>query len=383
MRKCIIVFALSLLPGIKTVAQNEQQPTKSTIAVALPNVDNIDVSRGIIAKLIQIELIKLDMYKVYDEFDIQEGIDSDERFTQDCYGKNCLIDLGKAVDVDYIVSASLLGFGGKTVISIKFIEISTGNIVKNDVKEFIEDKTKVQRMLQVLIRQMHDVPMHPEVVARIVHDDQPIIKKSIGRINNSGPRIGYAFLTGELKDFAERTEEQAGMDIFPGVSMIGYQIEKQYIGTENFSALGEVLFTVSGLEQGIAIPSITIMNGLRFGKAGWEFAFGPGFGFKRTSQGFFDTQGLYGNTGKYYTVSEFNRSKFSKDENHENIEPAYDITENTDNKGEKWKINTRWVMAFGRTFRAGGLNIPVNIFYSSMKKSGMIGLSVGFNVVKD
>jgi hypothetical protein len=383
MKKCIILFALSLLSGIRTVAQNDEQPVKSTIAVALPNVDNIDVSREIIAKLLQIELIKLDIYKVYDEFDIQEGIDSDERFTEDCYGKNCLIDLGKAVDVDYIVSASLLGFGGKTVISIKIIEISTGNIVKNDVKEFIEDETKVQRMLQVLIRQMHDIEMHPEVVARIVHDDQPIIKKNISRINNSGPRIGYAFLTGELKDFAERTEEQGGMDIYPGVSMIGYQLEKQYIGTENFSALGEVLLTVSGLEQGIAIPSITIMNGLRFGKAGWEFAFGPGFGFKRTSQGFFDTQGLYGNAGTYWTERDYYGSEFSTNEIYENIDPAYDITENADHKGDKWKINTRWVMAFGRTFRAGGLNIPVNIFYSSMKKSGMIGLSVGFNVVKD
>jgi len=383
MKKCIILITLSLLAGIKTVAQSTDQSTKSTIAVALPNVDNIDVSREIIAKLIQIELIKLDVYKVYDEFDIQEGIDSDERFTKDCYGKNCLIDLGKAVDVDYIVSTSLLGFGGKTVISIKIIEIETGNIVKNDVKEFIDDESKVQRMLQVLIRQMHDIEMHPEVVARIVHDDQPIIKKNVGRVNNSGPRIGYSLLTGELKEFAQRPESQGGMDIFPGVSMVGYQLEKQYIGTQNFSALGEMLFTVSGLEQGIAIPSITVMNGLRFGKAGWEFAFGPGFGFKRTSEGFFDTQGVYGERGKYWTAREYYSSSFGTNQDGEIIEPAYDVTQNRDHKGDKWSINTRWVMAIGRTFRAGGLNIPVNIFYSSMKKSGMVGVSVGFNVVKD
>jgi hypothetical protein len=383
MKKSVVLIVLSLIVGFKPLCQEQEKADKSTIAVALPNVDNIEVSREIIAKLLQIELIKLDLYKVYDEFDIQEGIDSDERFTENCYGKNCLIDLGKAVDVDYIVSASLLGFGGKTVISIKIIEISSGNIVKNDVKEFIEDETKVQRMLQVLIRQMHDIEMHPEVVARIVHDDQPIIKKTVGKISNSGPRIGYSFLTGELKDFAERTEEQGGMDIFPGVSMIGYQLEKQYIGTENFSALGEVLFTVSGLEQGIAIPSITLMNGLRFGKAGWEFAFGPGFGFKRTSQGFYDTQGLYGDRGEYWTEKEYYGTGHSTNQDGGTVDPAYDITENTDHKGDNWKLNTRWVMAVGRTFRAGGLNIPVNIFYSSMKKSGMVGVSVGFNVFKN
>lgn len=385
MKKSIVLLFICLGIGFQAFNQEKEQGQKSTIAVALPNIDNIEVSREIIAKLIQIELIKLDIYKVYDEFDIQEGIDSDERFTKDCYGKNCLIDLGKAVDVDYIVSTSLLGFGGKTVISIKIIDIASGQIVKNDVKEFIDDTDKVQRMLQVLIRQMHNIEMHPEVVARIVHDEQPIIKKNVNRINNSGPRVGYSLLTGELKDFAQRPESQGGLDIYPGVSMIGYQVEKQYIGTENFSALGEMMFTVSGLEQGIAIPSITFLNGLRFGKAGWEFAFGPGIGIKRMSKGFYDSQGLYGEQGKYWSEREFDDSHFSQTDPETGVttEPQYDITKNPDNRGKYFSLNTRWVMAIGRTFRAGGLNIPVNIFYSSMKNSGMIGLSVGFNVVQD
>tara|TARA_Y100000385_G_scaffold288456_1_gene355117 strand:+ start:6107 stop:6259 length:153 start_codon:yes stop_codon:yes gene_type:complete len=50
--------------------------------------------------------------------------------------------------------------------------------------------------------------------------------------------------------------------------MIGYQIEGQYVGTENFSALVEGIFNISGLEQGKLIPTITIFNGFRFGKAG-------------------------------------------------------------------------------------------------------------------
>lgn len=382
MKKCILLL---FSVGVFFQSFSQEKESKSTIAAALPNIDNIDISREIVAKLIQIELIKLDLYKVYDEFDIQEGIDSDERFTNNCYGKNCLIDLGKAVDVDYIVSTSILGFGGKTVISIKIIEVQSGQIVKNDVKEFINDADKIQRMLQVLIRQMHDIEMHPDVVARIVHDNQPIIKKGINKINNSGPRVGYSFLTGDLKDFATRPESQGGMGIYPGVSMIGYQIEKQYIGTENFSALGEFMITVSGLEQGIAIPSLTIMNGLRFGKSGWEFAFGPGIGFKRTSNGFIDTDGLYGEAGRYWTEGEFRTSEYNSydPDSGESAGPAYDITKNADKRGNNFALNTRWVMAVGRTFKAGGLNIPVNVFYSSMKNSGMIGMSVGFNVVKD
>jgi hypothetical protein len=41
-----------------------------------------------------------------------------------------------------------------------------------------------------------------------------------------------------------------------------------------------------------------------------------------------------------------------------------------------------FVMAFGRTFRAGALNIPVNVFYSSRGSGGIAGINVGFNVTK-
>ncbi len=371
---------LSTFGWILSMHMNAQEAPKASIAVAFPHLENFDVSKEIVAKLIQIELIKLDEYRVYDEFDMKEATDSDERFLTDCYGKNCLIDLGTTLGVDYIVSSSVLVFGGKSVITMKFIEVKTGEIYKSDVREFIEDNKEVQRMMQLMVREMHGIKVHSEDLARIKYDDQPIIKDNVGKVNNNGPRVGYSFFTGDLAEFARRPEDQGGLDIFPSATLIGYQLEKQYIGTENFSALGEVLFMVSGLEKGHALPSLTLMNGFRFGKAGWEIAFGPGFGLKKVSDGFFDTEGLYGNAGDYWSMSEFrNSSHYSYELNNQ---PGYDISEHLDNNGST-KLNTRWVMAFGRTFRAGGLNIPVNVFYSSMKNASMIGLSVGFNVVKN
>jgi hypothetical protein len=359
---------------------NAQEQTKASIAVAFPHLENFDVSKEIVAKLIQIELIKLDEYRVFDEFDMKEATDSDERFLTDCYGKNCLIDLGAQLGADYIVSSSILVYGGKSVITMKFIEVKTGEIYKSDVREFIEDNKEVQRMMRLMVREMHGIKVHTEDLARIKYDDQPIIKNNVGRVNNNGPRVGYSFFTGDLAEFASRPEDQGGLDIFPSATLIGYQLEKQYIGTENFSALGEVLLMVSGLEKGHALPSLTLMNGFRFGKAGWEIAFGPGFGLKKVSDGFFDTEGIYGNAGDYWSMSEFrNSSHYSYELNNQ---PGYDISEHLDNNGST-KLNTRWVMAFGRTFRAGGLNIPINIFYSSMKNASMIGMSVGFNVVKN
>ena len=61
--------------------------------------------------------------------------------------------------------------------------------------------------------------------------------------------------------------------------------------------------------------------------------------------------------------------------------PKYSYSSVLDVRGAA-SLSTRWVMGIGRTFRSGALYIPVNLFYSSTKKGGMLGLSVGFNVVK-
>ena len=373
-----ITFFTSLLFSY-TISQER----KSTIAVALPNVDNIELSQDIAAKLIQIELLKLDKYQVYDEFDIQEAMNKDERFKDNCFGKNCLMDLGKAVGVDYIVSSSFLGFGGKIVITVKIITVETGEIYKNDVREFVEEKKQIQRMMEVILRQMHEKEVSRAVLDRISYEQQPIVSGGVSKLDNSGPRMGYSMLTGNLRELAKRPESQGGMDIFPGVSMIGYQVEQQYIGTEKFSALGEGIVMVSGLEQGRFIPSLILMNGMRFGEGGWEFAVGPGFSLSRFSDGFFDKEGLYSEPGTYWTQNEFNdlHGPYNIYDNPIK-EPAYEISRNLDTRGRHWELTPSWVMAFGKTFRAGGLNVPVNVFYSSRKNGGMVGVSVGFNVMK-
>lgn len=383
MKKGIILTVVVACINMFTHGQEEK--VKSSIAVALPNIENISVSREIVAKLIQIELIKLGKYQVYDEFDVQEVMNTESKFKEDCYGKNCLVDMGRALNVDYIVSSSLIGFGNKTIISFKIINVETENIFISDVHEFIDDKSEIQRMLEIVIRKIHDLPNQKELLAKISFDQKPIIKSPVGKINNSGPRVGYSFLTGDLYEFAKRPVDQGGLDIHPHVSMFGYQLEKQYIGTENFSALGEVLFNVSGLEKGLFMPSVIFMNGLRFGKQGWEFAFGPGFGIARYSNGFFDTHGIYGEEGEYWSVDRFwdKHNKQYDAEGNQTNKIEYDISRTLDAQGNDFRLNTRWVMGFGRTFRSGGLNIPVNIFYSSMRNSGTIGVSVGFNVVKE
>ncbi|MBL1278862.1 MAG: hypothetical protein COA33_001215 [Fluviicola sp.] len=394
LKNLLTIVAIQLLFSASSLGQ-----TKSSIAVANPNVVKLRTNSVIVAKMLRLELIKMDTYIVYDEFDMEDIYTVDSNYRDNCLSKTCLIRLGEDLNVDYMLTGSYDLLGEKIVISLKLIDVKNKRVVKSKVKEFDNQINELQRMTEITLKEMHEMEVQKEVADQLTYKNEVITSNNVGRIKNNGPRVGMGILTGDFVEFAQRPESQGGMDILPVMSMIGFQLEGQYVGTENFSGLIEGIFNVSGLEQGQFIPTLTIMNGFRFGKGGWEFAFGPGFGLKTESRGFFDTQGLFGNQGNYITQDEWN-TYANRNYNDEASYPEYfdqgnftapkpsefnseyDVEQkNLDTRG-KVALSTSFVFAFGRTFRAGNLNIPVNIFYSSKKDGGLIGVSLGFNVIK-
>ncbi len=375
----------------------QAQETKPTIAIANPNVNGLFTKVESVAKMMRLEFVKMDQHLVLDEFDMSDVLKTNQEFQTNCLGKNCLAKLGKSLNVDYIACGSFDDLSNKIVITVKIIDVKNETIFMSSVREFDDQEVELQRMIEIVLKDMYAIPVKKETADRLAFKNEPITSNNVGRIKNSGPRIGYAYLLGSMNEFARRPEAQGGLDIFPGVSMIGYQLEVQYVGTENFAALVEFLPNISGLEQGQFIPSVTIMNGFRFGKGGWEFAFGPGFSVKKSSFGFFDTEGAFGEANRYYSErdwDEYTTREFSElpehiDEygNFQTPEPSQFVsTYNFDKKYAdtrgKTELNTLFVFAFGRTFRSGALNIPVNMFYSSQKGGGMAGVNIGFNVQK-
>jgi hypothetical protein len=116
---------------------------------------------------------------------------------------------------------------------------------------------------------------------------------------------------------------------------------------------------------------------------------------KSTSNGFFDTQNLFGDDNRYFSEYDWQEYAYEnfKDDPQFNTNGYYVMPKATefnssyknethlDKRGAK-ALNTTFVFAAGRTFKAGSLNIPVNLFYSSQKGGGYVGLNVGFNVLK-
>ena len=88
---------------------------------------------------------------------------------------------------------------------------------------------------------------------------------------NSGPRFGLTYITnGKLTD---DIEEEFGVTSNL-ISQFGFQFEKQIMGDENIAGILEGILFIGGVDQGMFLPSVSGMFGVR-NKAAWELAVGP------------------------------------------------------------------------------------------------------------
>ena len=147
-------------------------------------------------------------------------------------------------------------------------------------------------------------------------DDVPPFAR---RIDLSGPRFGVSFLSPGIVDkIALESEQQVGTV----VTQFGWQFEKRFGGGGGTGLTGvtEWILLVGGMEHGAFLPSVNWLVGLRT-RSGTEFGVGP------------------------------------------NVSPA----------------GAAIVLAVGKTFRSGALNLPVNLAVVPSASGVRVSLLCGFN----
>ena len=134
----------------------------------------------------------------------------------------------------------------------------------------------------------------------------------------SGPRVGMTFLSpGVMEKLSDKQ-----IDVGWAVSQFGWQFEKQFFSTgSGLTAVTEWVGLIGGLEESVAIPSLTWLVGLRT-RSGAEFGVGP------------------------------------------NITPA----------------GAGLALAAGFTVRSGVLNVPFNVAYVPSKAGPRVSVLTGFNL---
>lgn len=137
-------------------------------------------------------------------------------------------------------------------------------------------------------------------------------------VNLSGPRFGFTSLSQGIVDTLANERD---IVVRPGISQFGWQFEKQFYSKHGgIAAVNEVVVLIGGLEQGVALPSLSWMVGLR-SPTGLEFGVGP------------------------------------------NITPA----------------GVALAVAGGVTFRSGSLNVPVTFAVVPSQAGTRVSILTGFN----
>lgn len=349
---------LMLLFGVWSFAQAPK------LAVVSFDANNESFNAQELTELLRIEISKHQKYEMSDRYEIIESLSKADIQSATCFSKTCLVGAGQTLKVDWVVSGSIDKLGDALFIRLRMVNISTGVIEREVVKEFLFIPEKVNTMISICVADLLGLEIDQTIFNSLSNRESyesAINNPYYQKLNLSGPRMGYTFFTGDGADILKRPKSEGGFDAFPAFFQMGYQFEKQYLNEGKWQALFEFIPLVSGIDQGYLIPSFTIMNGLRSNKNGLEFALGPSVNFGKQAEMFQDAD------GKWQLLD-------GADDSYNGEEVEW----RTDSRGSV-RMSTYVVIAAGYSLKSGKLNIPINAFVVPMQDSWRFGFSFGFN----
>lgn len=363
MKKSILTIALSIV----TLLVSAQNPK---IAIVSFDALGATLDTDQLTELLRIEISKHDKYEVVDRYEIRESLSEAEINYKSCFSKSCLKEAGKILDVDYAASGSADLLGDALFVRIRMFDLKTGVLHKEVVREFLNIQEKINTMISICVNELVDIPNDKLIVQSLSNRESyesAVNNPYYQTLSLSGPRMGYTFFTGEMAKTIRLPKNEGGYDAYPAFFQMGYQFEKQYLNEGKWQALFEFIPLISGLDQGLFIPSFTAMNGIRNNKNGLEFAIGPSLNLSKQDKAYFIND------------------KWIHDEdlpdNEEYSLSDFDSKDVIDSRGSV-SIQTYVVIAAGYSIKSGKLNIPINVFVIPSKESMRYGFSFGFNVRK-
>lgn len=366
-QKTMMLFLLLVVFG----KVNAQVDSLNKISLAVLSMDTKDVPMTAEAagNMLRIEMEKLNQYEILDRYDVKYVTQKKQLDITNCYGKLCLVEIGKELDVTKMLSGTIEKINGTIYISLRLIDIPSNKIEKTHIREFRDIPYQLQNMTSIVLREMFGLPNDEtlENSLTVKHTQENAINTPYAnRLNLNGPRMGFTVLTGDYANIFSKPLNEGGYEAVPVMFQFGYQLEARYLNEGNIQALFEFIPMITGLDQGLFIPSLTIMHGLRNNKNGWEFAFGPTLNFVHKAKGYYDADGVWNLESNWTDTLSPN---------------PYSLTTRIDSRGEL-DFTSGFIIAVGKTFRSGKLNIPVNAYIIPNNKGMRFGLSFGFNAKK-
>ncbi|MCF8238593.1 MAG: hypothetical protein K9I85_10585 [Saprospiraceae bacterium] len=358
MKQFALIF---FLVGMLTNPIEGRAPTNPSLGILDISVAGLNYDPSQAANIVRAELTKLDRYTIFNREDIRFELDRQGMTISDCYAKACLVEVGKAISVRKMFSGSLDAIDGQILVSFRVIDVGSGQEELTFVQEYLNLPDQIHLIIQYAIKEMYGQPVDDAVFQRLTQKnnfENSINLPQTTRLNLSGPRMGVAVFAGQLGKTLQSNDE-GGFNASNIMFQFGYQFEWTYLNEGNFQALFEFVPLITGFDQGKFFPSVSLLNGLRESRHGWEMALGPLFSLTKEATGY---------------INELDEFVVNKP-----VPEGFKKTTRVDSRGD-YTIKSAFILSVGKSFRSGNLNLPINVFYIPGKEGNhRFGISVGYN----
>jgi hypothetical protein len=369
MKNTILKTAICLMLSIASTnqAQNDQRAKLAIIEIDTRGINeqnNFNLKDLPVTAITRLEIEKTQLYSVIDKYDLDYLIKRDSLNVDKCFSTYCIKDVATRLECEKVFTGSISKIADKLVITFKIYDSQKQDFEIVKVKEFLNLPLSIPSMIRITINEMFNISNNEDEVNTLTRNfifDESRNNPYSNRLRADGPRMGLTYFTGSSAELLMKPRKDGGFNSQPLMFQFGYQFEKQYLNQGNFQALFEVVPMLTGLDQGLFIPSITLMNGMRNNHSGWEFAFGPSFSLTTKIDGFYDDN---------------NQWHLAKDTIGMSTKPF--IESRVDSRGE-WALHPSFIFAVGKTFKSGKLNIPMNMYFVPSSDGYRFGISFGFN----
>lgn len=336
---------------------------KPVIVALSEETNGVELNTSQLSNLLRTELEKTDKYQVVDKYDMISLMRKAHISPDSCLGKSCLVTAGKAMNADKVLIGNFNKYGQKLSLELVLVDVKTNTIEKTQVDEYLDLQQNIQDMVSVSVRTLSGLDNDPLLVRKLTKKDDYESEinnpQGIEKLVLTGPRTGIVAITGKDAARFKAKKSDGGYEANPFMFVFGYQKEIQYINSGKMQALFEVVPAVSGVDKGLFIPSLSLLNGLRDNVNGWEFALGATFSIVTRSTGYYDN-------GRWITNGS---SDFIAD---------HPTEDRLDANGTAY-FSSSFIFAVGKSFKSGRMNIPVNAYVMPGRDGWRIGLSFGFN----
>jgi hypothetical protein len=350
-----VIFTIAFLIPVLCFGQGP------TMAVVSFDANQQELRSDEILELLRVEVSKHGKFQLVDRYEIHEVLTKNEVESATCFSQGCLFNAGKLLNVNFVMTGSADKLGDALFLRIRMMNVKEQKIEKEVVKEFLYIPQKINTMITILVNEMFNVQNDASIVNSLSNKESyesALNNPEYQRLNLSGPRMGYTFFLGESAKILRKDKHLGGFDAYPAFFQIGYQFEAQYLNEGKWQALVEFIPLISGMDQGLFIPSVAILNGIRNNKNGIEFAIGPSFNIvSRADMILVDGEWVL--AGK----------------NPNNLP----VKTRLDSRGS-YKFTSYVVLAAGYSIRSGKMNIPINVYAIPGKDDFRFGISFGFNL---